>query len=58
MLDPDRLFKLKIIGERKHDDLPCSECDKIAPILIIKCGDRDCTHDVCHGCAVRLRLTW
>ena len=56
MLDPEQLSKIKIIGERNHDDLPCSECDKIGPILIVSCRANGRTYDVCHGCVLRLGL--
>lgn len=60
MLDPDRqrLSKLEIVGERKHDDLPCSECENIAPVVVVKCSDCGRTYDVCSVCARRLGLIW
>jgi hypothetical protein len=50
------LSKPEIIGQRKDDDLPCSECDKYGAILIIKVGD--CTRDVCQDCVRRLGIEW
>jgi hypothetical protein len=58
MLDPERLSNFEIIGERKLDDLPCSECDRVGPILIIRCEDCCCTYDVCNNCAAKLGLKW
>jgi hypothetical protein len=58
MLAPEQLSKLIIIGEREHDDLPCAECDKVGPILIVGYEDCLCTYDVCRNCAAKLGLVW
>lgn len=50
------LHKSEIIGERKDDDLPCSECGEYGAILIIKVGD--CTRDVCQDCVRKLGIEW
>lgn len=47
---------LEIVGKREQDDLPCSECDRIGPIVVVKCGDR--TYDLCKDCAIGLGLVW
>jgi len=56
MSDADFVSKYEIAGERKDDDLPCSECDSVGPIVIVKVGDF--TRDVCRDCAVRLGIKW
>jgi hypothetical protein len=44
-----------VIG-RRQDDLPCYECGQYTDTLIVKAGYT--TRDICHGCAMRLGVTW
>jgi hypothetical protein len=45
----------EVVG-RRQDDLPCYECGQYTDTLIVKAGYT--TRDVCHGCAIMLRVTW
>ena len=56
MPDVNSISKYEIVGERKHDELPCSECDSVGSVVIVKIGD--CTFDVCHECAKKLGIEW
>ena len=59
MPDLSRIVNLlEIVGERKFDDLPCSQCGCTGPIVIVKCIETSDTYDVCYECAIRLGLKW
>lgn len=44
-----------VIG-RRQDDLPCYECGQYTDTLIVEAGYA--TRDICHGCAMKLGVTW
>jgi hypothetical protein len=56
MPNVNSVSKYEVVGERKDDDLPCSECDSVGPIVIVKVGE--CTRDVCYGCVKKLGIEW
>ena len=43
-----------VVGERPHDDLPCSECEAFGPIVIVdpKVGKQA---DLCRACLEKVQ---